>query len=267
MGVFLIFSFKVMSQDSLDQLLINNQPPAPPAVQPQQPFPTAVPTAPVNPQGTTSESESKKEKSSFFFFKPDPLKEKQRQERRALKERQKKELEDFRINAKEEIKIQNEKKQKIKEVEVENKLESKLELKKRETVVKEAMKTKRVIDVITSDSDPLLILHAEVKNTKTPFLKLKDVDFNYQVILKNQTPKIINFVLLVWDRKIPFTGGETLLKNTVTISKPIVPYEERLVEFNEPDSKREGETFAVRITKIVFEDKTEWKNPLVNNDG
>ena len=301
--ILLFFSCQVKSQDSLDQLLkdkpqvpdaqplpsqetLPKLPQSPPSQEPptlglptipipSQAAPTPdLPTTPIPSQAAPTpglptpipQATKEQKKKRFVLFKPDPVREKQRQERRDLIEKQKQELEDLRTKATEERKTVKTKEKKAIDLQQESKLKSDAEVLKREKEVKAAKRIKRVVDVTTSESDPLLIKHAEVKNTKTLFLKVKDVDFSYQIILKNQTPKIINFALIVWDRKIPFTGGETLIKKTVTVSKPIVPYEERIVEFNEPDSKREGESFAVRVVKVIFEDKTEWKNPLVHED-
>ena len=59
---------------------------------------------------------------------------------------------------------------------------------------------------------------------------------------------------------MPFTEGLTILKET-KISKPIIPYEKRIVQYNDLDSKRQGEEYRVKVAKIVFEDGTQWKNP------
>ena len=53
----------------------------------------------------------------------------------------------------------------------------------------------------------------------------------------------------------------------IKIAKPIVPYEKRIFEHNEPNSRRDGETYKVKIAKIVFEDGTQWKNPAVKDSA
>ena len=70
-------------------------------------------------------------------------------------------------------------------------------------------------------------------------------------------------MLIIWERKIPFTETLTIQKET-KISRPIVPYERRIVEYNDLDSKREGETYRVKIASVVFEDGTQWKNPVLS---
>ena len=118
-----------------------------------------------------------------------------------------------------------------------------------------------VIEILRNNDDPLYITDADILNGKTAFLGVKDIEFKYRLKLKNQTPKIINSILLVWERKLPFTESQTLIKET-RFSKPILPYEFKIFEYNEMDSKRGGELYRVKIAKVIFEDGTQWKNPL-----
>ncbi len=122
-------------------------------------------------------------------------------------------------------------------------------------------KSDKVIEVIRNNDDPLYITDADVLNGKTAFLGVKDIEFKYRLRLENQTPKVINSVLLIWERKLPFTESQTLMKET-KFSKPILPYEYKIFEYNEMDSKRGGELYRVKIAKVIFEDGTQWKNPL-----
>jgi len=99
-----------------------------------------------------------------------------------------------------------------------------------------------------------------VKGAKTNFLKITDIELNYKIKIVNQTPKIINVTSVVWERSEPFTDvPSTVLKET-KISKPIIPYEERIIEYIEKDTFRNGETYRVKIVKVIFEDGTQWKN-------
>jgi len=88
-----------------------------------------------------------------------------------------------------------------------------------------------------------------------------NVELKFKLRLVNQTSKIIDSALIVWERQLPFTDKLTMIKET-KISKPIVPYQKRTIEYNDLDSKREGETYKVKIAHIIFEDGTQWKNPL-----
>jgi len=199
------------------------------------------------------------------------LREKQRLERKELKERLKKEKQEARKKKrlerleKKEIKrrlIEEEraKKAEIRQKNYEKKIVLRQGLNERKQVIKDTKKAKRYLEVVTSQEDPLFIVDADVKNTKTQFLKIKNVDFQYWVKLSNQTPKIINSALLIWERRIPFTQTQTLMKETI-VSDPIIPYEKKVIEYNELDSKRNGEAYSVRVGRVIFEDGTQWKNP------
>ena len=97
-------------------------------------------------------------------------------------------------------------------------------------------------------------------------MKIKNIELKYRLELHNQTPKIINFALIIWEKKLAFNDTQTLAKQ-IKIAKPIVPYEKRIFEHNEPNSRRDGETYKVKIAKIVFEDGTQWKNPAVKDSA
>lgn len=211
----------------------------------------------------------KKEKRFFLFrkkeqAKPSPkveLREKQKKEAEELREKQKKEKEELIKKLQIEKEKGNTLKEKATKEELKNKYLVKEQIKKRKNEVWEVKKKDRWIEVITNENDPLYIQKAFVLNTKTEFLKIKNVELKYKLILHNQTPKIINTALIVWERKIPFVDTQTILKE-VKISKPVIPYEERAVEYNETNSRREGEIYKVKIAKVIFEDGTQWKNPL-----
>jgi|GEM_PF-2567000 len=174
------------------------------------------------------------------------LREKYRQEKDELNQRQEARKEEIR-------KIRNEK------------LEAKGQINFRLKEIRRAQWRTRHIDIVTSEQDPIYILDANVLEGKTTFLKIKDIDFKYKVVLQNQTPKIINSVLLVWERKIPFTNTLTI-ERTTRISKPIIPYQKRVVEYNDLNSRREGEIFKVKVGKVLFEDGTLWKSPFIKEN-
>lgn len=139
------------------------------------------------------------------------------------------------------------------------------EIYKREKEIRKAKYTKRYVEIVTNENDPIYIEDAAVQDSKTAFLKIKDVEFKYKVILKNQTPKIINSILIVWERGIPFTESLTISK-PIKISKPMIPYERRTVHFNDNDSKRQGELYKVKVAKVIFEDGTQWRNPKLREN-
>lgn len=188
------------------------------------------------------------------------LRAKHREELQELRQRQvdeKKELQE-----KEKIEKSKEKslREKTLEVKQKNRLLARKEYIGRKKEIRLVKKSNRYVEVITNQDDPLYIAEAGVLNSKTNFLKIKDVEFKYKIKVQNQTPKIINSVLVLWERNIPFIDTLTILKET-KISKPIVPYEERIIEYNDLDSKREGEIYKVKIAKVVFEDGSQWQNP------
>ena len=195
-----------------------------------------------------------------------------RQEQAELRERQRKERAEERARKREErIRTKQEKKeertrkrQEQKQVRGESlktKYIAKQQIRERKKEIRKAKHKSATIEVIADSEDPLFIIEAKVTKAKTKYLKLKDVDLNYKIKIQNQTPKIITTVSLVWDRSIPFNKSSEITRET-KISKPIIPYEKRVVEYNEVDSKREGETYRVKITKVVFEDGSQWNNPL-----
>ena len=226
------------------------------------------------PAATPSEKKSKK---GLSFFKPNEFSKKQRKERLELRDKQEKErkTERERIKAEKEkskqenVKKREEKKkasgfqEKTDEKSLNQKNVARVAIHQRNKQIRKTKKAKKHVEIISSDEDPLFITDAYVKNTKSEYLKLKGVEVKYNLKLLNQTPKIINSVLIIWERKIPFTETLTIQKQT-KISKPIIPYERRIVEYNDLDSKREGETYRVKIASVVFEDGTQWKNPVLS---
>lgn len=215
--------------------------------------------------------EEPKEQRSFFFFKKNKeiaeLEKKQKKEKEELKEKVKKDKADQKekaITQKEELK----KKLEVEEAEKKSftgklnkyKQTARNEIYDRNKAIRKIRYSKRFIEVITNENDPIYIKEALVLDSKTNYLKIRNVEYKYKLELLNQTPKIINSALIIWERKIPFTESLTIMKET-KISKPIVPYEKRIVEYNDLNSKREGESYRVKIAKILFEDGTQWKNP------
>jgi len=182
------------------------------------------------------------------------LKKEQKREREELKSEQKKEQEAL-------YKEQEAEKAKI--IELQTRKTAKTLTVAREKQIKVSKKSKRYVEITTSENDPIYIASAAVLDAKTMFLKIKKVEFNYKLVIKNQTPKIINSFLIIWERSITFLDTQTLTKET-KISKPMVPYEKRIVEYNEVDSKRPGEVYRVKIARVIFEDGTEWINPAAS---
>lgn len=211
-------------------------------------------------------------KKGVSFFKPTEFSKKQKKERLELREKQEKErkAERERIKTEKEAvkKLEKEKKaygfqKKIDEKSLNQKNIARVAIHERNKQIRKTKRTKKYVEITSSEEDPLFITDAYVKNTKSEYLKLKGVEVKYNLKLLNQTPKIINSVLIIWERKIPFTETLTIQKET-KISRPIVPYERRIVEYNDLDSKREGETYRVKIASVVFEDGTQWKNPVLS---
>lgn len=181
---------------------------------------------------------------------------KEKKERAALREKQK--------NEKNELKQKQEARTaEVKKIRNE-KLEAKGQINDRLAEIRKARWSKKSIEIITDENDPIYIVNADVLEGKTEFLKIKSIDYKYKLSLVNQTPKIINSVLIIWERRIPFTETLTIAKRT-KISRPIIPYEKRIVQYNDLNSKREGETYKVKIAKVLFEDGTQWKNPLIKD--
>ena len=205
-----------------------------------------------------------KKKKRFHFFWQNEQKERYKQELENLKNRQKLETEDLKKKQEAEKAREVILQKKVMEKQTENMLIAKKTIEDRTKEIEEIKHSNNTVEVISSKEDPLYIKKAEVLNTKTKFMEIKDVDFNYKLELHNQTPKIINFALIIWERRLPFNNTQTLAKE-VQVAKPITPYEKRIVEYNELDSKRNGETYKVRVVKIVFEDGTQWKNPAVKD--
>ena len=254
-SIFIIVSAlnQARSQDSLNQLLNNPPQPAPPLQLP-----------PVQ--------AASQQKQKFHFFWVNEQKNKQENDRR---EKHRKELEDLKNKQKQEIedlkkKIETEKAQeavlqkKVMKKQTESMLFTKKIIDERNKEIKEIKESANTVEVITNEEDPLYIKKAQVLESETNFMKIKDVEFKYRLELKNQTPKIINFVLITWERRLVFNDTQTLIKQ-VRVSKPIIPYEKRIVEYNELNSRRDGETYKVKIARIVFEDGTQWKNPAIKD--
>ena len=200
----------------------------------------------------------KKSRGFFLFRKKEGVKLSPEAE---LKEKQKKEKEELIKKLQTEKEKEETLKEKTSQEELKNKAQAQEQIYKRNKEIKQARKKDRNVEVTTSENDPLYIQRADVLNTKTKFLKIKNVDLKYKLVLHNQTPKIINTALIIWERRIPFTESQTILKE-VKISKPVIPYEKRVVEYNDLNSRREGETYKVKIAKVIFEDGTQWSNPL-----
>ena len=245
-------------------------PAAAPQVQPFAPTPQIQPLFP-----SVAPQQSVPKERKFHFFWQSEQRKKYKKELEDLKNRQKQETEDLRKKRKQETedlkkKIENSKaqkealKKKVMEKQIESMLAAQEVIHERDNQVLEVKKSDNTVEVITNKEDPLYIQKAEVLNSKTNFMKIGDVEFKYRLELHNQTAKIINFVLIVWERKLAFNETQTLAKE-VKVSKPIIPYENRIVEYNELNSRREGETYKVEIAKIVFEDGTQWKNPAVKD--
>ncbi|OGI08440.1 MAG: hypothetical protein A3F80_00620 [Candidatus Melainabacteria bacterium RIFCSPLOWO2_12_FULL_35_11] len=241
-----------------------------PQIQPSPPMPQIQPSPPMPPQPLLEEKRER-----FHFFWHNEQREKYRKELKDLKNRQKQEIEDLWKKRKQETedlkkKIENDRaqekalKKKVMEKQTESMLAAQKTINERNKEVLEVKKSDNTVEIITNKEDPLYIQKAQVLKSKTEFMKIGDVDFKYKLELHNQTPKIINFVLIVWERKLAFNETQTLAKE-IKVSKPIAPYENRIVEYNELNSKREGETYKVEIAKVVFEDGTQWKNPAVKD--
>ncbi|OGI13869.1 MAG: hypothetical protein A3I68_05730 [Candidatus Melainabacteria bacterium RIFCSPLOWO2_02_FULL_35_15] len=239
-------------------------------IQPSPPMPQIQPSPPMPPQPLLEEKRER-----FHFFWHNEQREKYRKELKDLKNRQKQEIEDLWKKRKQETedlkkKIENDRaqekalKKKVMEKQTESMLAAQKTINERNKEVLEVKKSDNTVEIITNKEDPLYIQKAQVLKSKTEFMKIGDVDFKYKLELHNQTPKIINFVLIVWERKLAFNETQTLAKE-IKVSKPIAPYENRIVEYNELNSKREGETYKVEIAKVVFEDGTQWKNPAVKD--
>jgi len=204
------------------------------------------------------------------------LREKQKAERIQERERKTQEIAELRQKQKEERERKKQEKaesrqkqkeerdayKKTSEITRGNKLLARKAMNDRKKEIWEVKRLKRYVEVITNEEDPIYITKANVLDSKTEFLQVKDMEFQYKLKIKNQTPKIINSALIIWERKKPFSDSSTIMRET-KISKPIVPYEERIVEYNELDSKRQGETYKVKITNVIFEDGTQWKNPVL----
>jgi len=205
------------------------------------------------------------------------LREKQRVERVQAKEQKKKERVKKREEHKQEIATKKEERVKQKEEHAKQKEVNKISREEAKTYkkvakgqIKERKKKlwklrwrKKVVKVTSSEEDPVYIYYAKVKKGKSEFLKLADAELSYKVKIKNQTPKIINQVQILWKRKKPFTDDLTVARET-NVARPLLPYKKRTIVYNEFDSKRQGEIYDVRVVKVVFEDGTQWTNPQSN---
>ena len=198
--------------------------------------------------------EEKKEKPPVSRI--DELKDRQEKEQNELVEKQKQEKEQFEQERTKERLIL----EKGKEVRLENDAKAKVEIKEYKKEIRKAKWAKSVVEVITNENDPLYIKFAEVKGGKTKFLKVKGVELSYKLKLKNQTPKIIVSALVTWERGLSFNESQTIAKE-VKIATPIAPYSTRTVQFNDTNSKRDGEIYKVKVEKVIFKDGTQWKNP------
>ncbi len=267
LGIIFIFIFlsalnQAKSQDSLNQLLNNLTQPQPTQEGPKPTFLTQAQQKP-SPEATAS---SKKKRFHFFWVdeQKNEQREKHNNELEELKKKQKQEIEDLKK------KIETKKAQeaalqkKVMEKQTESMSFTQKIINERNKEVKEIKKTANTVEIITNEEDPLYIKKAQVLEAKTKFMGIKDIEFKYKLELYNQTPKIISFVLIVWERSLAFNNTQTLAKQ-VKVAKPIIPYEKRIVEYNELNSRRDGETYKVKIAKIIFEDGTQWKNPAIKD--
>ncbi|MBI2995245.1 MAG: hypothetical protein HYY52_00840 [Candidatus Melainabacteria bacterium] len=187
--------------------------------------------------------------------------EKRFQERKAAREKRLQEKKEAREKLKQDKAKEKELSKKLLKIEKENYVYARKTTGERNAQIIKTKRLKRFVEVTTGKNDPVYISEAKVLNAKSQFLKIRNVEFKYELKIQNQTPKIINSILIVWERKIPFTESLTIAKE-VKVSKPMIPYETRTVEYNELDSKREGELYTVRIARVIFEDGTQWTNQL-----
>ena len=211
-------------------------------------------------------------KSTETLWEKIKTRQKMAKERKEARKKSLQERNELRKKQKEEAKqeILKRKSDEVQKEDIEKKTENKQEdyekiaarqIKEREEHLKKAKKSKRFVEVVSNPEDPLAIQEAAVIDSKTSFLKIDDVELGYKIKLKNQTPKIINNVLLIWVRKIPFNDSLTISRE-IKVSKPIIPYEEREIQYNDLDTKREGEIYKVKVDRIVFEDGSQWQNPV-----
>ena len=246
----LLFATKGITQDSLNELV----------VPPQGAFPAQV--APPQ-EGFFSKVKTWRPRIPRLKLqlpKKDPLKEQQKLEKKALIEQQKKEHKELiEKQKKERADLKNVQKNIIEAQKKSEKIEEE-KINKKNARFKQLKKTERIVTTTTNPQDPLFISKAEILDGKTSLLKIKNIELNYRLEVINQTEKVINYTLLVWERKIALNDTETI-KREVRFSKPIIPNDKTIIEYNELNSRRNGEIYAVKIVKIVFEDGTEWVNP------
>lgn len=189
----------------------------------------------------------------------DELRVKQKKEKEELQQRLEEEKKQQEQEEEKKTLLQNEIRKKEHEESFKNSRIARKQIRERRKEIWKAKFLKRFVEVISKESDPIFIISAEVKNGKTAFLGVKNVEFKYRLKLVNQTPKIINSVLIIWEREVPFRG--LLIAKETRVSKPIIPYGKRVVDYNDLDSKREGESYKVKVARVIFEDGTEWINP------
>ena len=203
------------------------------------------------------------------------LREKQKEEKKSLlgkkqeeRKRQRKEKKNLRKQQKTEQKQALEKKREErkkvieqKKSEAEKKRETRHALSEQKREIRKAKRAQKVVSITTKENDPIVILDASIKKSKTDFLKIKGVELEYKVKIKNNTPKIINLFTVIWGKGIP-TSSSLPQEVETKIAKPLIPYEERIVKYNEVDNERQGETYSVKVKKVMFEDGTEWQNDL-----
>ena len=234
----------------------------PPDSAPGQIAPPVLPEAPQGEAQGQQQVKSNKKKFHFFWVNEQKIeqKEKHKKELEDLVKKQKQETEEL----KKKIEVEKVQEKKTIEKQIETMTAVQKIIDERTKEVEEIKKSDNIVEVITNEEDPLYIKKAQVLKGTTNFMRIKDVEFNYKLELHNQTPKVINFAFIVWERRIAFNDTQTLAKE-LKIAKPIIPYEKRIVEYNELNSRRDGETYKVQIAKVVFEDGTQWKNPAVKD--
>lgn len=193
------------------------------------------------------------------------LDERQREERKRLFERkreEKKRLQEQQKQEKQQIYNKNkEERKKILEqkgIEREKGKETRKALKERDKEIRRAKRAQKVIDVISSTDDPIIIVDASVNRSKTAYLKIKGIELEYKAKIKNNTTKIINLFTIVWEKGVP--ANKTQQQVETKIAQPLIPNKERIVKYNEIDNEIQGETYSVKVKKVIFEDGTEWQN-------
>lgn len=189
------------------------------------------------------------------------LRAKQREEKASEIKRKKEERDAEIKRKKQEVEESKEKQKKAQKEIIKNKFAAREVTREEKKEIKQVRRAVASVEIISEKEDPVHILEARVAKAKTKYLKLKDVELNYKLKIENQTPKIVTTASIVWERIVPFDKLSTLKKET-KVSKPLIPYEKRIVEYNDIDSTRQGEVYRVKISKVIFKDGSQWKNPL-----